>query len=82
MCYVYEAPSDYASLNRNITIPAGETRFPVTINIANDEVNEPLENFQVRLSTLPGVTTPGVTTGSRNPTTVQIIDDDGLLFNF
>ena len=44
------APMDYTAINQTSIIPAGTTRFEITIPIQNDELHEPSETFQVHLS--------------------------------
>ena len=41
---------DYTAINQTSIIPAGTTRFEITIPIQNDELHEPSETFQVHLS--------------------------------
>ena len=50
------APSDFAALTANVTIPAGQTSTPVTVQVATDLVAEPNETFVVRLSSPSGAT--------------------------
>lgn len=61
-----------------ITIPPGITTFPVSINITDDAVSEPVERFTAHLMLLPQ-TTRGIMLGTPSTTVVQISDNDGKL---
>ena len=65
---------DYTAINQTSIIPAGTTRFEITIPIQYDELHEPSETFEVHVS-LPDE--PIICIPS---TTVQIInsESDGL----
>ena len=70
MQYSSLAPLDYTAINQRSIIPAGTTRFEMTISIQNDDLNELSETFEVRLS-LPDEPTVVITN-----TTIEIIDND------
>ena len=55
-------------------IPAGDTTGPVMINIADDNIVECSESFNLRIVS---VSDGGVITGSVNTTEVIIMDSDG-----
>ena len=77
--FLFSAPSDYTgSTNRRIVIPANTQTFDISIPIENDAIFENNEQFSVQLA-LAADTPSGVTTGSPNPTTVQISDNDSKL---
>ena len=44
------AGSDYVSVNRTVTIPAGQTREIVSVSVLDDTADEPDETFTLRLS--------------------------------
>lgn len=70
---------DFTPRLGQITIPAGTTTLPVPVNITNDQVPEPTEEFQGRLTLISGITPPGISLGPRDVTTVEITDSDGQL---
>ncbi len=51
------APTDYASINQVVTIPAGMLSMPVTVNVVGDTTFEPLstESFSVKLAADAGM---------------------------
>jgi|GEM_PF-922250 len=55
--------NDFIGTNSTLTIAAGDTTGTITVNILNDDLNEPIENFTVELS---------------NPTNATIADAEGL----
>ena len=72
----FSAPSDYSgSTNQRIVIPANTQTFDISIPIESDNTLESNEQFRVQLA-LAADTPSRVTTGSPNPTTVEILDDD------
>ena len=67
---------DYTgSTNQRIVIPANTQTYAISIPIENDSIRESTEQFGVQLI-LAADTPSRVTTGTPNPTTVQILDDD------
>lgn len=65
--------SDYVYTNITETIPAGSTYKSVTVQIIDDNLDEPEESF-----TLTGTVLSGNTVNSSVSTSVNIIDNDGL----
>ena len=57
-----------------VNVPAGVMTQSFTISIADNNIAECVETFNVMISS---VTTCGVTTGSVTSTEVRITDDDG-----
>ena len=50
LMYASSAPMDYTAINQTSIIPAGTTRFEITIPIQYDELHEPSETFEVHVS--------------------------------
>ena len=71
---------DYIGLSTILSFPACETKQCVDVTIVDDEVLEKVESFDVTLEKTPGLDTRI----TLNPVdgVVEIIDEDGLFFNF
>ena len=65
-----KAGSDYVTKSGRLTIPAGTSGVFMFIDLIDDNVSEPTENFQIRISN-PANATLGNTTG-----TITILDND------
>ena len=74
------APSDYTDLGAGatITVPAGTTRMGFDITIINDNISEQTETFNAMLAVISGQTPSQVSTGTPNPTILEIMDDGEL----
>ncbi|MEZ4639550.1 MAG: putative Ig domain-containing protein, partial [Caldilineaceae bacterium] len=68
------APTDYAAVNRTVTIPAGATQAAVTVPISDDNVIEPAKRFDLTISAPVGGALGPITT-----TSVSINDNDTTL---
>ncbi|MFK7749555.1 MAG: Calx-beta domain-containing protein, partial [Kordia sp.] len=68
-------PDDYASLTVMVTIPAFQTSTSVSIPIIDDAISEPTEDFTVN-----GTVVSGNTSNISPSGTVNIIDDDQVIF--
>ena len=65
-------PADFSAVTASpLTIPAGATTANITLNIANDTLDEPNETVVITLGT-----PTGATLGSQNTNTLTILDDD------
>ena len=73
-CKFLTDTDDYTGGSRVISVPAGVMTQSFTIDIADDNIVECIETFDVTISS---VTTCGVTIGSVSDTEVRITDDDG-----
>lgn len=69
--------SDYVRIERFITIPAGETCQPVTIQILSDTAVESDEEFYLSVSFSPMLSTLVYIIDGHGSTNVTIKDDDG-----
>ena len=68
---------DYTTINVRVNISAGFTQVPVNIPIVDDNLQENVEIFAVRIERIGGVTPAGVTVVTPNPAFVTITDNDG-----
>ena len=74
---MYIAPADYTPFTRVVTFTAGSTiggTQCTNVNIEDDNVLEPLENFFADL-TIPAGSNAVIVTG-RERATINILDDD------
>ena len=80
--YVYftVTPMDYIDLSTILSFPACGTKQCVDVTIVNDEVLENVESFNVTLERTPGLDMRIILDPVDG--VVEIIDDDGLFFNF
>ncbi|MCJ8341233.1 MAG: retention module-containing protein, partial [Pseudomonadales bacterium] len=76
--------ADYAEINTNFTIPAGETSITVSVPVTEDYIKEGTENFNVELTGLTGnIATEGhdteavgtITDAGSNPEETPDIED-------
>ena len=75
ICLILSLPGDDyngSSIVHSVEIPAESTRECFTVDIINDDVNEPQQSFQLTAE-IEGSTAPQATT------TVTINDDDGRI---
>ena len=72
------APDDYTATSKTVTIPANQRSTSVHIQIVDDSLAEPDENFTVVLSN-PSAGT--YVSGSNGTATVTILDDEPLRVN-
>ena len=66
------AVSDYVSASGTVNFAAGSTQEQITINIVDDQLDEPNETFTIALS---GATNASI---ADNSSTITITDDDGM----
>ena len=71
---MYVALEDYVGGTGTITIQAGETVQPFTLNVTDDKIVECSESLNVVITSVTG---SGVTIGNINNTEVIIVDNDG-----
>ena len=69
---------DYSSLERNVTIPSGETSTIVSIFAADDQLTEGAETLELRLL----YASAGVNVATPNVVDVTIMDDDIVTIGF
>ena len=67
-----EADVDYVAATGTLTFAAGETEKIITVDLVDDDILEPLETFDVRLSG----TDDALVTLARSSSTARIIDRD------
>lgn len=63
--------ADFTGISRSVTFQPGQASASVEIDITDDTIVEPTETFQVAMKD------PSYTVQMGQPTTVNIIDDDG-----
>ena len=77
MWFIVAANSDYMSVTRTLTFPAGETELLVPVDTIGDSIAEQLEIFRATLSN----PSTRLTVGDQDTATVIILDDDGTITN-
>ena len=65
-------PADYTLSQTSVTINAGDTSATFTVTAEDDSEDDDGESITIGFGTLP----TGVTAGSRDTTTVSLVDDD------
>lgn len=70
-----KSPTDYTPISQRVTFTGTQTQKTVSVQTREDDVTEPTEAFQVKLSDGEGCT-PGSTYTYGNPASVTIKDDD------
>ena len=72
------AGTDYSTVTRTVTFPAGETSTTVSVSTLDDSVAEGTETFQAFLSSpMPSAS---VELGDQDTATATILDNDGIVF--
>jgi Calx-beta domain len=64
------ASSDFLAASGTVTIPAGATSVPISIDLVNENVYEGTETFRIAIDSVSGPATLG------SPGTVTILDDE------
>ena len=70
---MYIGSEDYNGSSKVVNVPAGVMMHTFLINIINNDIEECIESFNVRIIS---VTTCGVVVGNNNISEVIITDDD------